>query len=65
LKNSASGGQDAKGDGNFINLPPRQREMIQQALSAQLPPEYSAMINQYFKNLNDKKSATPKGPNGR
>jgi hypothetical protein len=58
LKNAASGGQDVKGDGAFINLPAKQREMIQQALATQLPPEFAAMISQYNKNINSKKPAT-------
>ena len=51
---------DVKGDGAFINLPARQREMIQQALSGTLPPEYGAMIRQYFMNVaSGKPAATP------
>ena len=45
------------GDGAFINLPARQREMIQQALSGTLPPEYGAMIRQYFMNVASGKPA--------
>ena len=33
LSNSASQLGDAKGDGSFLYLPPRQRELIQQAIS--------------------------------
>jgi hypothetical protein len=63
LKNSASGGQDVKGDGAFINLPQRQREMIEQALTGHLPPEYAGIIRQYYLNLNNKKPAA--GPGNR
>ena len=42
---------DVNGDGSFLHLPPRQRELIRQALSGQLPPEYAAMIQQYFMNI--------------
>jgi hypothetical protein len=60
LKNTASRLNDVKGDGAFINLPARQREMIQQALSGALPPEYGAAIRQYFMNVaGGKPAATP------
>ena len=39
-------------------LPPRQREMIRQALSAKLPPEYAALIQQYYVNIARGKPAT-------
>ncbi len=42
---------NAGGDGSFLHLPPRQRELIRQALSGQLPPEYAAMIRQYYMNI--------------
>jgi hypothetical protein len=57
LKNAASRLGDGKGDGAFINLPARQREMIEQALSGTLPPEYGAMIRQYFMNVASGKPA--------
>ena len=58
---------DAKdGEGSFLHLPPRQREMIRQARSGRLPPEYAAMIQQYFANIAGGRPATmPKGPGGR
>jgi hypothetical protein len=58
LKNGASKLNDVKGDGAFINLPPRQREMIQQALSGNLPPEYSALIRQFYQNVATGRPAT-------
>ncbi|MCI0642144.1 MAG: hypothetical protein L0Y70_23950 [Gemmataceae bacterium] len=39
------------GDGSFLQLPPRQRELILQAVTGTLPPEYAAAIQQYFINL--------------
>jgi hypothetical protein len=61
LNNAASKLQNVKGEGAFINLPPRQREMIQQALSDKLPPEFSALIRQYYMNIAGGKAATPTG----
>ncbi|MCI0378871.1 MAG: DUF4175 family protein [Gemmataceae bacterium] len=46
---SQSNGMD--GDGSFLHLPPRQRELIRQALSATLPPEYAGLIQQYYINI--------------
>jgi hypothetical protein len=40
-----------QGNGTFLHLPPRQRELIQQALSQSLPPEYAAAIRQYYVNI--------------
>ena len=40
-----------KGDGTFLNLPARQRELIKQAMGDKLPADYSAMIQQYFVNI--------------
>ena len=39
LKNTNSMLNDINGDGSFLSLPPRQRELIRQALSDKLPPE--------------------------
>ena len=58
LKNAPSQMKDVRGDGSFIHLPPRQREMIRQALSAKLPPEYAALIQQYYVNIARGKPAT-------
>ena len=57
-KNAESQGNDVKGDGSFIGLPPRQRELIRQAISDKLPPEYAAIIQQYFVNIAKGKPAT-------
>lgn len=45
-------------EGRFLHLPPRQRELIKQALTEKLPPEYSNLIQQYFVNLAKGKPAT-------
>ena len=42
---------DVRGEGMFIHLPPRQRELIKQALNEKLPPEYAALIQQYYINI--------------
>ena len=39
--NDASQRKDVKGEGGFLFLPSRQRDLIKQALSEKLPPEYS------------------------
>jgi len=51
LKNSGSQHNGTAGDGSFLYLPPRQRELIRQALSEKLPAEFSAMIQQYYANI--------------
>jgi hypothetical protein len=61
VKNTPSSGTEVKGDDKFINLPPRQREMIRQALNGQFPPEYDAIIRQYNLNLNKKPMGGPGG----
>jgi hypothetical protein len=51
---------DTRGSSSLLNLPPRQRELIRQALTEKLPPEYAAMIQQYFVNIaRGKPAATP------
>jgi len=51
VSNGASSGNKVTGDGNFEYLPPRQRELIRQAMSGNLPPEYAAYIQQYYINV--------------
>lgn len=51
VNNSASQGNGAEGSGSFLHLPARQRELIRQALSDKLPPEYAPLIRQYFANI--------------
>ncbi len=42
---------NVNGDGAFLHLPPRQRELIQQAICGSLPPDYAALIQQYYINI--------------
>ena len=51
VKNAASQMTAAKGGDSFLHLPPRQRELIRQSLSEQMPGEYSTLIQQYYVNL--------------
>src|SRR5262249_50632707 len=51
VNNTESKANGTEGDGSFLNLPPRQRELIRQALSDKLPPEYASLIQQYFVNI--------------
>jgi hypothetical protein len=62
LANAKSQLKDIQGDGSFLHLPPRQREMIRQALAGQLPPEYAAMIQQYYVNIARGRPATMPAP---
>ena len=49
---------DVKGGDSFLYLPQRQRDLIRQALSEGLPPEYAAQIQQYYVNLARGRAAT-------
>lgn len=50
------------GDDVFIGLQPRQRDLIKQALADKLPPEYAALIEQYYIRLTqDGKTDSPSG----
>lgn len=49
---------DAAGEGSFVNLQPRQRELIRQAITDKLPAEYAAAIQQYYVNIARGKPAT-------
>ena len=42
---------DLTGSDTFLQLPPRQRELILQALAGELPPDYAAQIQQYYLNI--------------
>jgi hypothetical protein len=44
---------DAHGPGQYLGLPPRDRQAIQQSQSDKYPPEYGAMVEQYYRNLSD------------
>ncbi|MCS6851882.1 MAG: hypothetical protein NZ700_12025 [Gemmataceae bacterium] len=48
---AASSLNDVVGDGTFIQLPPRQRERIRQALQDRLPPEIASLVEQYYVNI--------------
>lgn len=62
-RSAESQGNDVKGDGSFLGLPPRQRELIRQAVGDKLPPEYAALIQQYYVNVaKGKPAAKPAGP---
>ncbi len=58
LKNTASSLLDLKGGDSFLYLPPKQRDLIRQALSEGLPAEYAAQIQQYYVNLARGRAAT-------
>jgi hypothetical protein len=58
-KNVKAQSNGVEGDGSFLNLPPRQRELIRQALTEKLPPEYASFIQQYFVNVAKGKPAAP------
>jgi len=58
-RNSPSSLMDVIGEGSFMHLPPRQREMIKQALSEKLPPEYAGLIQQYYVNIARGRPAAP------
>lgn len=62
-RNSGVRGNDAKGDGTFINLQKREREKVQQAAEAAFPAEFREFIKQYNINIKDKpKAAMPPAP---
>jgi hypothetical protein len=54
--------KDNAGEGSFMHLPPRQRELIRQAMSGNLPPEYANLIQQYYINIARGRPATGAAP---
>jgi len=52
---------ELQANGGFLKLPEKQREALLQSLGTSLPPEYSAMIQKYYRDLADKQknSKTP------
>jgi len=65
-KNASSSLMDVIGEGSFLHLPPRQRQMIKQALNGKLPPEYAGLIQQYYVNIaRGKPAARPAVPDKR
>jgi hypothetical protein len=57
VNNTRSTSNDMNGVDTFLQLPPRQRELIRQALAGELPPEYAAQIQQYYLNVSRGRSA--------
>jgi hypothetical protein len=55
LKNAASSGNQATGDGTFINLRKKEREKVQQGADAQFPAEFRELIKQYNVNIKNAK----------
>ena len=51
VNNTQGQGIDGIGMDQFLQLPPRQRELIRQALTGNLPPDYAAQIQQYYLNI--------------
>jgi len=62
VSNTQSQLQDVTGEDTFLQLPPRQRELIRQALAGELPPEFAAQIQQYYLNISRGKSAVMPSP---
>lgn len=63
MNNTRSRPGDVRGEGMFIPLPPRQRELIKQTLNEKLPPEYTPLIQQYYVNIaRGKPASTPAKP---
>jgi hypothetical protein len=65
LNKSKSQSRDVRGEGLFIHLPPRQRQLIKQALDDKLPPEYAALIQQYYVNIARGKPDAMPAPRGK
>jgi hypothetical protein len=59
LKNAASSGTVATGDGTFINLRNRERDKVQQGGDAQFPAEFRELIKQYNANIKNAKPSAP------
>ncbi len=49
-------GAQAKGKGEFLALPERDRATIQQSQSEKYPPSYATKVEQYLRNLSDESS---------
>src|SRR5262249_61949944 len=62
VSNANSKLNDVNGDGSFLHLPPRQRELIRQAISGNLPPEYANLVQQYYINIARGRAANGSGP---
>jgi hypothetical protein len=63
VSNSKSQLVDVIGDGSFLHLAPRQRELLRQAITNRLPPEYAGLIQQYYLNIaRGRPAAMPAAP---
>ena len=60
LKNAGSTGNNATGNGTFINLRAKDREKVQQGTDTQFPAEFRELIKQY--NVNIKNAKPGMGP---
>ena len=60
LKNADSSGNNATGDGSFINLRKKDRDKVQQGADAQFPAEFRELIKQYNVNIKNAKPAPGK-----
>jgi len=49
---------ELQANGGFLKLPEKEREALLQSLGTNLPPEYSAMIQKYYRDLADKQKAS-------
>jgi hypothetical protein len=58
--NAKSEKANVDGKSTFVNLPARQRELIKQALSDNLPPEHAAQIQRYYESIAAGKAAGEK-----
>jgi hypothetical protein len=44
---------DVRGNGQYLGLPPRDRQAVQQSQGEKYPQEYGSMVEQYYRNLSD------------
>lgn len=65
VSNAKSQLSNVNGDGSFLHLPARQRELMRQALSGSLPPEYASFIQQYYVNVARGRAAGSTAPQGK
>ncbi|QJW92727.1 hypothetical protein [Frigoriglobus tundricola] len=64
LKNAASSGTAATGDGAFIKMRSKDRDKVQQTGDTQFPAEFRELIKQYNINIKNAKPAAP-APGGK
>jgi hypothetical protein len=51
--NSDGARADVRGSGQYVGLPPRDRQAVQQSQGEKYPQEYGSMVEQYYRNLSD------------